>query len=81
MGGGVGNSTLHYSQSNGHTEAEVKAVKEFVVKIAPSGDLSFEEFLAELLDFRNTPIECDLSPAQIVFGHQLRSVVPAKRSS
>ena len=76
-----GNSTPHYHQSNGHAEAAVKAVKELVAKTAPSGDLSSEDFLAGLLEFRNTPHECGLSPAQIVFGHQLRSVVPAHRSS
>jgi hypothetical protein len=76
-----GNSTPHYPQSNGHAEAAVKAVKELVLKLAPSGDLSSEEFLAGLLEFRNTPHETGLSPAQIVFGHQLRSIVPAHRSS
>jgi hypothetical protein len=76
-----GNSTPHYHQSNGHAEAAVKAVKELVAKTAPSGDLSSEDFLAGLLEFRNTPHECGLSPAQIVFGHQLRSVIPAHRSS
>ena len=50
-----GNSTPHYPQSNGHAEAAVKAVKELVAKIAPSGDLSSEEFLTGLLEFRNTP--------------------------
>lgn len=76
-----GNSTPHYHQSNGHAEAAVKAVKELVAKVAPSGDLSSELFLAGLLEFRNTPHECGLSPAQIVFGHQLRSIIPAHRSS
>jgi hypothetical protein len=77
-----GNSTPHYSQSNGHAEAAVKTVKELVLKLAPSGDLSSEEFLAGLLEFRNTPHATGLSPAQIVFGLQLRSMVrPAHRSS
>jgi hypothetical protein len=76
-----GNSTPHYPQSNGHAEAAVKAVKELVLKLAPSGDLSSEEFLDGLLEFRNPPHETGLSPAKIVFGHQLRSIVPAHRSS
>lgn len=76
-----GNSTPNYPQSNGHAEAAVKAVKELVLKLAPSGDFHREEFLAGLLEFRNTPHKTGLSPAQIVFGHQLRSIVPAHRSS
>jgi hypothetical protein len=76
-----GNSTPHYPQSNKNAEAAVKTVKELVLKLAPSGDLSSEKFLAGLLEFRNTPHATGLSPAQIVFGHQLRSVVwPAHRS-
>jgi hypothetical protein len=77
----VSNSTPNYSQSNGHAEAAVKAVKELVEKISPSGDLDTEEFKQGLLEFRNTPRENGLSPAQMVFGHQLRSIVPAHRSA
>ena len=44
-----GNSTPHYPQSNGHAETAVKAMKE----LAKTGDLSSEEFLAGLLEFRN----------------------------
>jgi hypothetical protein len=76
-----GNSTPYYPQSNGHAESAVKAVKELVAKLAPSGDLSSEAFLTGLLEFRNMPHESGLSPAQIVFGHQLRSIIPAHRSS
>lgn len=75
------NCTPHYPQSNGHAEAAVKAVMELVLKLAPSWDLSSEEFLAGLLEFRNTPHESGLSPAQIVFGDQLPSIGPAHRSS
>jgi hypothetical protein len=77
----VSNSTPNYSQSNGHAEAAVKTVKELVEKISPSGDLDAEEFKHGLLKFRNTPRENGLSPAQMVFGHQLRSIVPAHRSA
>jgi len=74
-------STPTYAQSNGHAEATVKSVKHLVLKCASSGDLSSEEFLQGLLELRNTPDATGFSPAQIVFGHQLRSIVPAHRSS
>ena len=74
-------STPTYAQSNGHAEAAVKAVKLLVHKCAPSGDLSSEEFLQGLLELRNTPDATGFSPAQVLFGHQLRSIVPAHRSA
>lgn len=74
-------SSPHYPRSNGHAEAAVKAVKSLVIKCAPSGDLNSEVFLQGLLELRNTPDATGLSPAEVVFGHQLRSIVPAHRSS
>jgi hypothetical protein len=76
-----GNSTPGYSQSNGHAEAAVAAMKDLVAKIAPTGDLTSEDFAQGMLEFRNTPRENGLSPVEMVFGHQLRSIVPAHRSS
>ena len=74
-------SSPTYAQSNGHVEAAVKSVKALVLKSAPSGDLNSEKFLQGLLELRNTPGGTGLSPAQVVFGHPLRSLVPARRSS
>jgi hypothetical protein len=34
-----------------------------------------------MLEFRNTPRENGVSPAEMVFGHPLRSIIPAHRSS
>ena len=73
-------STPHYPQSNGHAEAAVKSVKYLVKKVAPSGTLT-EEFDRSLLELRNTPRPDGRSPAQVLFGHSLRSCVPAHRSS
>jgi hypothetical protein len=53
------NSAPNYRQSNGHAEAAVKAVKELVDKISPSGDLDAEEFKHRLLEFRNIPGRMD----------------------
>ena len=59
----------------------MKAVKHLVLKVAPTGDLTSEEFLQGLLELRNTPDATGFSTAQVVFGHQLRTLIPAHRSS
>ena len=76
-----GHSTPHYAQSNGHAEAAVKAMKALVEKTAPKGDLDEQNFREGLLEWRNTPRGNGLSPAQMVFGHPIRSTVPAHQSS
>ncbi|XP_032785718.1 uncharacterized protein K02A2.6-like [Daphnia magna] len=76
-----GNSTPNYPQGNGHVEAAVAAMKDLVTKILPRGDLTSDEFASGMLEFRNTPRENGLSPAEMVFGHPLRSIIPAHRTS
>ena len=70
-------STPHYPQSNGHAEVTVKAVKHLLAKCSESGDLDTDSFAMGMLELRNTPREDGRSPAQIVFGHPLRSNIPA----
>ncbi|KZR99867.1 Uncharacterized protein APZ42_004101 [Daphnia magna] len=67
--------------SNGYAEAAVDAIKRLVLKIAPAGDLTSDAFMQGLLKFRNTPSENGMSPAEMVFGSQLRSILPAHRTS
>ncbi len=71
-----GPSTPYYPQSNGHAEAAVKAMKALVTKTECKGDLAHPDFLEGLLEWRNTPKEHGYSPAQLVYGHSLRSKVP-----
>ncbi|XP_045123928.1 uncharacterized protein LOC123511914 [Portunus trituberculatus] len=70
-------STPHYPQSNGHAEAAVKSVKHLIQKVAPTGNLDCEAFDKGLLELRNTPNHTGRSPSQILYGHPLRSCVPA----
>ena len=70
-------STPHYPQSNGHAEAAVKTVKHLIMKVAPSGNIDSEAFDQALLELRNTPTHTGRSPAQALYGHPLRSCVPA----
>lgn len=81
MGCRLGNYSPNYPQSNGHAEVAVAAMKDLVAQISPTGDLTSEEFTRGMLEFRNTPRENGLSPAKIVFGHPLRSIIPAHRTS
>lgn len=70
-------STPHYPQSNGHSEAAVKSVKRLVKKVSQNGDIDIDAFAHGLLELRNTPRADGRSPAQILYGHPLRSAVPA----
>jgi hypothetical protein len=74
-------SSPHYPQGNGHAEAAVKVMENLILKLAPTGDFSCEAFSQGLLELRNTPGETGSSPAEIVFGHNLRSILPAHHSS
>ena len=71
----------HYPQANGHAEAAVKAAKHLILKVAPTGDIDCEAFDRGLLELRNTPTPAGLSPAQILYGHPLRTCVPAHPTS
>ena len=59
----------------------MKAVKSLLIKSAPNGRIDSEAFLQGLLEWRNTPKAHGMSPSEIVFGHPLRSLVPAHHES
>ncbi len=67
-------SSAYHPQSNGRAEVAVKTAQRLLrSNIGPSGTLNTDEFLRAMLQLRNTPDpDCHLSPAQIVFGKQLR---------
>ena len=65
-------SSAYFPRSNSRAEVAVKAAKRLLIaNVSPSGDLNNDLFLRALLQLRNTP-DCDMSPAEIVFGHPLR---------
>ncbi|XP_043232767.1 uncharacterized protein LOC122387025 [Amphibalanus amphitrite] len=74
-------STPHYPQSNGHAESAVKAPKRLIQKATSSGELDTDAYAQGLLELRNTPRADGRSPAQVLFGHPLRSAVPAHHRS
>ena len=67
-------SSAYFPKSNGRAEVAVKKVKRFLLScIWPSGTLDTDNFLQGMLQLRNTPDrDCNVSPAQILFGRPLR---------
>ena len=67
-------SSAYFPQSNGRAEVAVKAAKRLLMSnTGPTGQLDHDRFLCAMLQLRNTPDpDCDVSPAQIIFGHPLR---------
>ena len=66
-------SSAYFPQSNGRAEVAVKTAKRLLSSnIGPTGDLDHDQFLRAMLQLRNTPDpDCNISPAQIVFGRPL----------
>ena len=45
--------------------------------MVPDGMLNINRFMRAIMQFRNTPMQdCERSPAQMVFGWQLRDFLP-----
>ena len=75
-------SSPHYPQSNGLAESSVKKLKYLIAKIVETeGSLVIEELDKGLLEMRNAPNDNGLSAAQMVFGHDLRTVILSIRAS
>jgi len=67
-------SSVSFPQSNGRAEVAVKTAKRLLMSnTGPTGSLDHDRFLCAMLQLRNTPDpDCNLSPAQIIFGRPLR---------
>lgn len=68
-------SSPTYARANGHAEKAVKAVKKLILKTTTKGRLDDDAFERGLLELRNTQRADNRSPAQILFGHPLRTRV------
>ncbi len=71
-------STPHYPQSNGLAEAAVKVLKALLKK---TGGGINDKFQVGLMELRNTPRGGGKSPAEIVYGRPMRTLVPMHRDS
>ena len=70
-------SSPHYPQGNGHAESAVKSMKQLIAKTTTNGNIDNDDFCNGLLEYRNTSGKTGYSPAKILFGHHLISIIPA----
>ena len=73
-------SSVAYPHSNCRAEVGVKTAKRLITDNKDSsGDINIPKFQRAMLQYRNTPSSIDKrSPAEIVFGHQIRDFIPVK---
>ena len=71
-------SSVAYPHSNTRAEIGVKSAKRMIMEnTGPQGDVDIPAFQRAMLTYRNTPTPLDKrSPAEIVFGRQIRDFVP-----
>ena len=67
-------SSAYFPQSNCHAEVAVKKAKRMLMdNVGATGSLNNDGILRALLQARNTPDpDCNISPAQVVFGRPIR---------
>ena len=71
-------SSVAHARSNGRAEVAVKSMKRLLMdNTGPSGTLNSDEFLAAILQYRNTPDSATgTSPAMFALHRQLRDFLP-----
>jgi hypothetical protein len=76
-------SSSYFPQSNGRAEVAVKMTKRLLEdNMGEDGNLNTDQVVRALLQQRNTPDrDCQLSPAQVLFGHPLRDAMPQLNKS
>lgn len=66
-------SSPHFAQSNGQAEKGVHILKQLLKKAADSNS---DPYLA-LLSYRASPLQCRLSPAELLMNRKLRTTLPS----
>ena len=76
-------SSAYYAQSNGRAELAVKVAKKILLgNCEANGDINNEVVARALLQYRNTPLQgIDLSPAQILYGRDLKDCLPSQQEA
>ena len=75
-------SSAYYAQSNGRAELGVKTAKRILRgNVGPDGSIDNDAVARAVLQHHNTPLpDCQLSPAQLLFGNPLKDFLPAHPS-
>ena len=74
-------SSPKFPQSNGLAESCVKAMKNLIIKNRASGKLDWNACQKGIIEFRNTPRANGLTPAEVVFGREMRTSIPRKKAA
>ena len=69
-------SSPYHSQGNGFAEAYVKICKRILTKAKKAGT----DPMLGILEYRATPLNIGYSPAQLLMGRQLRSIIPTSKA-
>ena len=75
-------SSAYFPHSNQFLEGSVKAAKRMIREnTSRGGKLNSDKFVQALLTHRNTPDQTGASPAQVVFGRNIKDFFPSKPGS
>jgi hypothetical protein len=76
-------SSAYNPHSNTRAELGVKSMKRLVrSNLGPGGSLDTVKMSRALMEYRNTPDrDTGLSPAQVIFGRQMRDFIPVKKDA
>ena len=72
-------SSPHFHQSNGLAEAAVKQMKKLLRGSCRNNTIDWDSMARGMLIYCNTPRYNGASPAQRLFGHPIRDLLPAHR--
>ena len=71
-------SSAHFPHSNSRAELAVKTAKRILMEnTEANGELNLDAYCRATLQYRNTPLQdVRLSPAQIIYGRQIKDFIP-----